>query len=38
VLRRVGYAGAIAIEHEPEALEPSDDLRAMRLELEGWLA
>jgi L-ribulose-5-phosphate 3-epimerase len=38
VLRRVGYAGAIAIEHEPEALDPSDDLRAMRLELEGWLA
>jgi sugar phosphate isomerase/epimerase len=36
-LRRIGYAGAIAVEHEPETFDPSDDLRAMRAELEAWL-
>jgi len=37
-LRRLGYAGAIAVEYEPETEDPSEDLRAMRAELEGWLA
>ena len=38
VLRRRGYEGAIAVEHEPETFDPSDDVRAMRAELEAWLA
>jgi sugar phosphate isomerase/epimerase len=37
-LERVGYAGAISVEHEPETFDPSDDLRSMRAELEEWLA
>ena len=37
-LRRLGYAGAIAVEHEPETEDPSEDCRAMRVELEAWLA
>jgi sugar phosphate isomerase/epimerase len=37
-LRRIGYAGAIAVEHEPETFDPSEDVRAMRAELERWLA
>jgi sugar phosphate isomerase/epimerase len=37
VLKSLGYAGAIAVEHEPETFDPSDDLRAMRAELEAWL-
>jgi L-ribulose-5-phosphate 3-epimerase len=36
-LRRTGYAGAIAVEHEPETFDPSDEIRAMRAQLEGWL-
>src|SRR5581483_3628177 len=36
-LQRLGYAGAIAVEHEPETFDPSDELRAMREELETWL-
>jgi L-ribulose-5-phosphate 3-epimerase len=35
---RIGYSGAIAIEHEPEEHDPSDEIRAMREELEEWLA
>ena len=35
---RIGYSGAIAIEHEPEEHDPSDEIRAMREELEAWLA
>jgi sugar phosphate isomerase/epimerase len=38
VLQRLGYDGAIAIEHEPEASDPSEEVRQMRLRLEGWLA
>jgi len=38
VLRRRGYAGAIAVEHEPETWDPSDEVRAMREQLAGWLA
>jgi L-ribulose-5-phosphate 3-epimerase len=37
-LQRIGYTGAIAVEHEPETFDPSDDLRAMRAQLERWLA
>jgi sugar phosphate isomerase/epimerase len=36
-LRRIGYAGAISVEHEPETYDPSEDARAMRAQLEGWL-
>ena len=36
-LQQIGYTGAIAVEHEPETEDPTDDLRAMRVELEGWL-
>jgi sugar phosphate isomerase/epimerase len=37
-LLRLGYGGAIAVEHEPETFDPTDDIRAMRTQLEGWLA
>ena len=34
-LERIGYEGAISIEHEPETFDPSDDLRAMRARARG---
>jgi L-ribulose-5-phosphate 3-epimerase len=37
-LQRLGYEGSITVEHEPETSDPTDDVRAMRVELEGWLA
>ena len=37
-LQRMGYAGALTVEHEPETFDPTDDVRAMREQLEGWLA
>jgi len=37
-LEGIGYEGAISIEHEPETFDPSDDLRAMRAQLDDWLA
>jgi L-ribulose-5-phosphate 3-epimerase len=37
-LERIGYTGALTIEHEPEDHDPSDEIRAMREKLEGWLA
>ena len=37
-LRRLGYAGAYAVEHEPEDHDPSEEIRSMRERLEGWLA
>jgi L-ribulose-5-phosphate 3-epimerase len=37
VLQRTGYTGAIAVEHEPETFDPTDDIRAMRAQLVGWL-
>ncbi|MDX6485006.1 MAG: hypothetical protein QOF43_159 [Gaiellaceae bacterium] len=37
-LRSIGYDGAITIEHEPETYDPTDDIWAMREELEEWLA
>src|SRR5947207_3568144 len=36
-LKRIGYEGAVVVEHEPETFDPSDDLRAMRAELESRL-
>jgi L-ribulose-5-phosphate 3-epimerase len=33
VLERIGYTGAIAVEHEPETFDPTDDIRAMREQL-----
>jgi sugar phosphate isomerase/epimerase len=37
-LQRIGYRGDIAVEHEPETFDPSADVRAMRAQLESWLA
>ncbi|HEX6789654.1 MAG TPA: sugar phosphate isomerase/epimerase [Gaiellaceae bacterium] len=36
-LRATGYAGVIAVEHEPETFDPTADIRAMRAELEARL-
>ncbi|HEY3542005.1 MAG TPA: sugar phosphate isomerase/epimerase [Gaiellaceae bacterium] len=38
VLQDNGYAGAIAVEHEPETFDPTDDVGAMREQLAGWLS
>lgn len=37
-LQRLGYEGAIAVEHEPEDHDPGEECRSMHAELEGWLA
>ena len=37
-LQRIGYTGTIAIEHEPETFDPSDEIRTMRKQLAEWLA
>lgn len=37
-LRRLGYAGAYTVEHEPEDHDPGEEIREMRARLEGWLA
>jgi sugar phosphate isomerase/epimerase len=37
-LRSIGYTGTIVVEHEPETFDPSDEIRSMREQLEGWLA
>jgi L-ribulose-5-phosphate 3-epimerase len=37
-LRRAGYSGAYTVEHEPEDHDPSDAIRGMLAQLEGWLA
>ncbi|MFL5955363.1 MAG: sugar phosphate isomerase/epimerase family protein [Gaiellaceae bacterium] len=36
-LQRIGYDGTVVVEHEPETFDPSDDVRAMREQLEEWL-
>jgi sugar phosphate isomerase/epimerase len=36
-LKRIGYDGVVAVEHEPETVDPSEDLRAMRAELVARL-
>jgi sugar phosphate isomerase/epimerase len=37
-LQGIGYTGTIVVEHEPETLDPSEEIRSMRMQLEGWLA
>src|SRR5690606_27443983 len=37
-LKRVGYTGAISVEHEPEHFDPTEDLVANRMMLAEWLA
>lgn len=37
-LRRLGYAGTLTVEHEPEHEDPRAACRAMLAELRGWLA
>jgi L-ribulose-5-phosphate 3-epimerase len=37
-LQRIGYTGAITVEHEPERFDPTDDVSEMRKTLVGWLA
>jgi len=36
-LARLGYRGALAVEHEPQDRDPTEEIRAMRRQLEGWL-
>jgi sugar phosphate isomerase/epimerase len=36
-LRRIGYDGALTVEHEPEDHDPSEAIGAMRKRLEDWL-
>jgi sugar phosphate isomerase/epimerase len=35
-LRAIGYTGALTVEHEPEDRDPSDEIRAMREQLQRW--
>jgi sugar phosphate isomerase/epimerase len=37
-LRRLGYTGAISVEHEPEMFDPTEDCIAGFAMLRGWLA
>ena len=37
-LRSIGYTGVLTVEHEPEDRDPAEECRAMREQLEGWLA
>ena len=37
-LRRVGYRGALTVEHEPEDHDPSEECRQMLATLREWLA
>jgi L-ribulose-5-phosphate 3-epimerase len=37
VLSRIGFAGPISIEHEPETFDPFDDVVVSRERLAGWL-
>jgi L-ribulose-5-phosphate 3-epimerase len=37
-LQRLGYGGAISVEHEPETFDPTEEIRVMREQVEGWLA
>jgi sugar phosphate isomerase/epimerase len=36
-LQRIGYTGALSVEHEPEHEDPGADCRSMRIQLEEWL-
>jgi sugar phosphate isomerase/epimerase len=37
-LKRIGYQGAISVEHEPEQADPTEDCRASYAMLREWLA
>lgn len=37
-LKRVGYTGAISVEHEPDFSDPTDDVKASYDMLKGWLS
>lgn len=37
-LRRIGYAGAISVEHEPADHDPTEEVHRSREQLEAWLA
>lgn len=37
VLQEIGYRGTIAVEHEPELFDPTEDLEASLALLKGWL-
>lgn len=37
-LKRLGYAGGVSVEHEPERSDPTEDCRASLALLKGWLA
>lgn len=37
-LSRIGYTGAISIEHEPDTYDPTADVRASFRMLRGWLS
>ena len=36
-LARLGYRGALAVEHEPMDRDPTEEIRAMRRQLEEWV-
>lgn len=38
VLKQVGYTGAIAVEHEPEHFDPSEDVKVSYAMLKQWLS
>jgi sugar phosphate isomerase/epimerase len=38
LLRELGYRGTLALEHEPEAFDPREDLRAGLVDVRRWLA
>jgi sugar phosphate isomerase/epimerase len=38
VLKQTGYQGPIAVEHDPERFDPSEDCLASLAMLKGWLA
>ena len=35
-LAGLGYRGALAVEHEPQDRDPTEEIRAMRQQLEEW--
>lgn len=37
-LQRIGYSGAITVEHEPETFDPTEDIKANLAMLREWLA
>jgi sugar phosphate isomerase/epimerase len=38
VLHKLGYQGAISVEHEPEHFDPTDDCKAKLAMLREWLS